>query len=60
MPDENIVGKSEKAGNQQFILFPELPFNTQKTTFEHLRKLSSRIILRNARRLIRDGTLWLH
>ena len=34
--------------------------NTQKGTFRHLRKVSSRISLRYPRRLIRDDTLRLH
>ena len=34
--------------------------NTQKGTFGHLRKVSSRISLRYLRRLIRDDTLQLH
>ena len=34
--------------------------NTQKRTFGHLRKLSSRISLRSPRRLIRDDTLRHH
>ena len=58
-PPDTAKGFDGSRGMPNAISY-DIAFNMRKGTLGHLRKVPSRISLRNPRRLIRDGNLRLH